>query len=100
VFAANDDMAIGALRAFTEAGLSVPGDVSVVGFDDIPAAAFLSPPLTTVRQDFTAVADRAVDVLTAMIEGSPAPAERTDIATELTVRASSGPVRAPAPPLR
>ncbi|MEU0212976.1 substrate-binding domain-containing protein [Streptomyces canus] len=91
---------VGALRAFAEAGLSVPGDVSVVGFDDIPAAAHLSPPLTTVRQNFTAVADRAVDVLIAMIEGGPAPAERTDIAVELTVRASSGPVREPAPPLR
>lgn len=91
VFAANDDMAIGALRAFADAGLSVPGDVSVVGFDDIPAAAYLSPPLTTVRQNFPAVADRAVDVLIAMIEGRPAPARHTDIASELTVRASSGP---------
>ncbi|WP_406180722.1 LacI family DNA-binding transcriptional regulator [Streptomyces canus] len=100
VFAANDDMAIGALRAFVEAGLSVPGDVSVVGFDDIPAAAYLFPPLTTVRQDFTAVADRAVEVLIAMIEGGPAPAERTDVPVQLTVRASSGPVREPAPPLR
>ncbi|WP_328752293.1 LacI family DNA-binding transcriptional regulator [Streptomyces sp. NBC_00285] len=100
VFAANDDMAIGALRAFAEAGLSVPGDVSVVGYDDVPAAAYLSPPLTTVRQDFTGVADRAVDVLIAMIEGRPGHAERTDIATELTVRASSGPVREPASPLR
>ncbi|MFI0508915.1 LacI family DNA-binding transcriptional regulator [Streptomyces sp. WSLK1-5] len=100
VFAANDDMAIGALRAFADAGLSVPGDVSVVGFDDIPAAAYLSPPLTTVRQNFPAVADRAVDVLIAMIEGSPVPPEHTHIATELTVRASSGPARRSAPTLR
>ena len=100
VFAANDDMAIGALRAFAEAGRSVPGDVSLVGFDDIPAAAYLAPPLTTVRQDFTAVADRAVDVLIAMIEDRPPPAEHGATATELTVRASSGPVREPAPPLR
>lgn len=100
VFAANDDMALGALRAFAEAGRSVPGDVSVVGFDDIPAAAHLLPPLTTVRQDFTAVADRAVDVLIAMIEGRPAPAEPDSPATELTVRASSGPVHEPAPPRR
>jgi DNA-binding LacI/PurR family transcriptional regulator len=99
VFAANDDMAIGALRAFAEAGLSVPGDVSVVGFDDIPAAAYLSPPLTTVRQNCAAVADRAVAVLIAMIEGNPVPAEHTGVVTELTVRASSGPARDPAPPL-
>ncbi|NEB02839.1 LacI family transcriptional regulator [Streptomyces sp. SID13726] len=100
VFAANDDMATGALRAFAEAGLSVPGDISVVGYDDIPAAAYLSPPLTTVRQDFTAVADRAVEVLIALIEGGPAPTEHHGITGELTVRASSGPVREPAPPLR
>ncbi len=97
MFAANDDMAIGALRAFADAGRAVPGDVSVVGYDDIPAAAYLSPPLTTVRQNFAAVADRAVDVLIALIEGRPAPAEPADQAVELTVRASTGPVRDPGP---
>lgn len=51
VFAANDDMAIGLLRACAEAGVRVPEDVSVVGFDDIPAAAYLNPPLTTIRPD-------------------------------------------------
>ncbi|WP_405877121.1 LacI family DNA-binding transcriptional regulator [Streptomyces sp. NBC_00005] len=100
VFTANDDMAIGALRAFTEAGLSVPADVSVVGYDDIPAAAYLSPPLTTVRQNFATVADRAVDMLIAMIEGRPEPAEHTNLAVELIVRNSTAPVRAPAPPVR
>ncbi|EPJ41848.1 putative Lactose operon repressor [Streptomyces afghaniensis 772] len=93
VFAANDDMAIGALRAFADAGRAVPGDVSVVGYDDIPAAAYLFPPLTTVRQNFAAVADRAVDVLIALIEGRPAPAAQPGQAVELTVRASTGPVR-------
>ncbi|MFF4257738.1 LacI family DNA-binding transcriptional regulator [Streptomyces sp. NPDC001663] len=100
VFAANDDMAIGVLRAFAEAGLSVPGDVSVVGYDDIPAAAYLSPPLTTVRQNFTTVAERAVDKLIAMIEGRPGGAEHTDVATELTVRGSTAPPREAAPPVR
>ncbi|MER7376146.1 LacI family DNA-binding transcriptional regulator [Streptomyces lanatus] len=93
VFAANDDMAIGALHAFAEAGRDVPGDISLVGYDDIPAAAYLSPPLTTVRQNFTAVADRAVDHLIALIEGRPAPAEHPEPAVELTVRASTGPMR-------
>jgi DNA-binding LacI/PurR family transcriptional regulator len=93
VFAANDDMAIGALRAFAEAGLSVPGDVSVVGYDDIPAAAYLSPPLTTVRQNLATVADRAVDVLITLIEGEPAAPPHTDLAVELTERGSTGPVR-------
>ncbi|MDX3233330.1 LacI family DNA-binding transcriptional regulator [Streptomyces sp. ME19-01-6] len=89
VFAANDDMAIGALRAFAEAGLSVPGEVSVVGYDDIPAAAYLSPPLTTVRQDFAAVATRAVAVLIAMIEGRPHPGQPGDLVASLSVRDST-----------
>ena len=48
-------MALGAIRAFEESGIRVPADVSVVGFDDIPEAAFFRPPLSTVKQDFTAV---------------------------------------------
>jgi DNA-binding LacI/PurR family transcriptional regulator len=55
VFVSNDQMAIGVMHALAEAGHSVPGDVSVVGFDDIPEAAYFTPPLTTVRQDFDAL---------------------------------------------
>jgi DNA-binding LacI/PurR family transcriptional regulator len=55
VLCGNDDIALGAMRAMQEAGRSVPGDVSIIGFDDIPYAQFLSPPLTTVRQDFKAL---------------------------------------------
>jgi DNA-binding LacI/PurR family transcriptional regulator len=69
VFVANDQMAIGVLHAFAEAGLSVPDDVSIVGFDDIPEAAYLNPSLTTVRQDFNAVGQRAIDLVTATLEG-------------------------------
>ncbi|MEU6372611.1 LacI family DNA-binding transcriptional regulator [Streptomyces sp. NPDC046909] len=97
VFAANDDMALGALRAFADAGRAVPGDVSVVGYDDIPAAAYLTPPLTTVRHDTAAVADHAVDVLIAMIEGRPVSPEHVGPAVELTVRDSTGPVRSRTP---
>jgi DNA-binding LacI/PurR family transcriptional regulator len=68
VFVANDDMAIGVLRALTEAGRSVPGDVSVVGFDDIPTAAFLTPPLTTVPQDFDVHVERGIANLVTEIE--------------------------------
>ena len=68
VFVANDDMAIGVLRALTEAGRSVPGDVSVVGFDDIPTAAFLTPPLTTVPQDFDVHVARGIANLVKEIE--------------------------------
>ena len=63
VFVANDSMAVGVLRAFHEHGLNVPGDVSLVGFDDVPEAAYFSPPLTTVRQDFAEVARRSLALL-------------------------------------
>jgi DNA-binding LacI/PurR family transcriptional regulator len=90
VFVANDDMAIGVVRALTEAGLSVPHDVSVVGFDDIPSAAFLTPPLTTVAQDFDVVAARGLARLIRAIE---APARATpgidEPAVRLVVRAST-----------
>ena len=90
VFCANDQMALGLLRALSEAGRTVPDgprDVSVVGFDDIPEAAYLIPPLTTVRQDFKAVGHRAIEILQAALADEPAP-ERL-ISPELVVRASS-----------
>jgi DNA-binding LacI/PurR family transcriptional regulator len=68
VFVANDDMAIGVIRALADAGLSVPGDVSVVGFDDIPCAAYLMPPLTTVVQEFDSVATDGLARLVREIE--------------------------------
>lgn len=69
IFCANDQMALGLLRALAEAGRRVPEDVSVIGFDDVPDAANYRPPLTTIRQDFTALAQRAVGALVAEIEG-------------------------------
>lgn len=63
VFAANDHLALGLLRALFERGRSVPDDVSVVGFDDVPEASFFIPPLTTVRPDFDKVAAEALGVL-------------------------------------
>lgn len=87
VFCANDQMALGLLRALSEAGRPVPGDISVVGFDDIPEAAYLIPPLTTVRQDFTAVGRRAIEILRAAIDGEQTP-DRL-INPELVVRAST-----------
>jgi DNA-binding LacI/PurR family transcriptional regulator len=70
IFVANDQMAIGVLHALAEAGLAVPADISVVGFDDIPEAAYLNPALTTVRQDFQAIGRRAIDLVTATLDGS------------------------------
>ncbi len=91
MFAANDQMALGVLRALSEAGRTVPADVSVVGFDDIPEAAYLIPPLTTVRQDFAAVGRLAIDVLRQAIVAAH-PDEDTVphlIEPELVLRASS-----------
>jgi len=91
VFAANDQMALGLLRALAEAGRAVPDEVSVVGFDDIPEAAYLIPPLTTVRQDFTAVGQRAIEILQAAMTGMT-PGDGTPerlIRPELVVRAST-----------
>jgi DNA-binding LacI/PurR family transcriptional regulator len=73
VFAGNDQMALGMIRAFHEHGLRIPDDVSIVGFDDIPEAEFMSPPLTTIRQDFDEVGRRCIGVLLRIIE-----ADRTD----------------------
>ena len=94
VFAANDQMAIGVLRALHECGRSVPEDISVVGFDDVPEAEYLIPPLTTVRQDFPAVGRRAIEVLRRAIEGED-PTSSPLVPPELVLRGSSG--RAPEP---
>lgn len=71
VFAANDQLALGCLGAIQRQGLSVPGDVRVVGFDDMAGADALYPSLTTVRQDFTRVGEVAVDALKLMLDGRP-----------------------------
>ena len=69
VFAANDQMALGLLRALSEAGVSVPDDVSVTGFDDVPDAEYYVPGLTTVRQEFPALAAKCLDQLDRMLQG-------------------------------
>ncbi|MET0238094.1 MAG: LacI family DNA-binding transcriptional regulator [Kibdelosporangium sp.] len=89
VFAANDQMALGLLRAFAEAGIGVPKDVHVAGFDDIPEAAYFSPPLTTVRQDFIEVGRRTFRQLAARIAGTR-PQARDLVEAELIVRESTG----------
>ncbi|WP_226662026.1 LacI family DNA-binding transcriptional regulator [Alteriqipengyuania lutimaris] len=87
VFAASDVIAIGAMRALDEAGLSVPGDVAVVGFDNIPAASMTHPPLSTIMQDTQGAGELLVETLLAHIEGSDPPPTR--LPTRLIVRASS-----------
>jgi DNA-binding LacI/PurR family transcriptional regulator len=92
VFAANDDMAIGVIRALAEAGRAVPDDVSVVGFDDIPIAAYLNPPLTTVVQPFDEIVEAGLAALVRSIEE---PGGATPVVAEpqcrLVVRSSSAP---------
>jgi DNA-binding LacI/PurR family transcriptional regulator len=91
VFAANDQMALGALRALREARLDVPGEVSLVGYDDVPEAAYYWPPLTTVRQDFAEVGRRGLDLLLEQIGGAPRTEQLVVVEPELVVRQSSGP---------
>ncbi len=90
---ANDQMALGAMRALRERGLGIPGDVSVVGFDDIPEAAFFEPPLTTVRQDFAAMGQQAVEYLAQIIEDPHTPPHPQVLYPELIIRRSTRAIR-------
>jgi DNA-binding LacI/PurR family transcriptional regulator len=95
VFVANDQMALGVLRALREAGVRTPQDVAVVGFDDIPESEFFAPPLTTVRQDFATVGRRGIALLLELIEGRPpVTTARLAIEPQLVVRASTFPYAA------
>ncbi|TDC46939.1 LacI family DNA-binding transcriptional regulator [Jiangella ureilytica] len=92
VFVANDQMALGLLHALHEAGVRVPQDVSIVGFDDIPEAEFLTPPLTTVRQDFAEVGRKSIALLLDLIDTGPsAAAERIVVPPVLVTRSSTSP---------
>jgi DNA-binding LacI/PurR family transcriptional regulator len=89
VFVANDQMALGLLRAMSEAGREVPREVSVVGFDNIPEAPYFNPPLTTVRQDFDAMGGTGVRYLIEMIESESEPELPEPLMPELVVRGST-----------
>ncbi len=89
VFAASDAMAIGAKQALAAAGLRVPQDVALVGFDDTPVAAYASPPLTTVRQPIFEMGTEAADLLVARLRGEEHQQQRL-LLPELVVRASCG----------
>ena len=91
VFVANDQMALGFLRALHERGRAIPGSVSIVGFDDIPEAQYFTPPLTTVRQDFGEMGRSALRLMLDVMEETSDPAARLTIAPELVVRRSTGP---------
>jgi DNA-binding LacI/PurR family transcriptional regulator len=96
VFTANDHLALGVLRALHEYGRRVPDEISVVGFDDVPEAAYFIPPLTTVRPDFAAVARASLDLLLAQLEPGVVGELRQTVAPTLIPRHSV----APPPPAR
>lgn len=89
IFAGNDQMALGLLRAFGEAGINVPGDVSVVGFDDWPESEFFLPPLTTVRQNFQELGKRCVHILLAELDGGARGGADVEVVPELVVRGTT-----------
>ncbi len=90
IFAASDSMAVGAMRAAREAGLSIPDDIAFVGFDDLPIATQAECPLTTVRQPIVEFGAKAVETLIDLIENGIQPARRVIMETELIIRESCG----------
>ena len=88
IFAVTDVIAIGAIKALQQAGLRVPQDVSIVGFDDMPLAAHVTPALTTVRQDIQQASEGLVESIVGLIEGKPV--ESTLMAPQLVIRDSCG----------
>lgn len=91
VFTANDMQALGVYQAARELGLSIPEDLSVVGFDDVPAVAWVDPPLTTVHQPLADMAVAATELALALGRGEDVPQVGLEIATTLTIRESTAP---------
>jgi LacI family xylobiose transport system transcriptional regulator len=91
VFAGNDLQALGLYRAAGELGVAVPRDISVVGYDDLPAASWMSPPLTTVRQPLEAMAAAAARLVVGLAGGEEPLSRRFELSTELVVRESTCP---------
>jgi LacI family transcriptional regulator len=91
LFACNDLMAVGAIRACYEAGLRVPEDVSIIGFDDIPLASYVVPPLTTIMQPAETLGRIAVAMLLARLGDRSAPIQRQTLSVALVERQSSAP---------
>jgi LacI family transcriptional regulator len=89
IFAGSDQQALGVYEAARQRGLRIPQDLSVVGFDDLPAARWVSPPLTTVRQPLADMGRVAAEMLGSLIEGIPLRSQRVELATELIVREST-----------
>ena len=95
VFAGNDLSAIGTMEAARGMGLDVPGDVSVIGFDDVPEAARTTPPLSTVRQPIQQMGATAVQLLIALMDGSSPETTHVRLPTSLVIRSTTAPPRSP-----
>jgi DNA-binding LacI/PurR family transcriptional regulator len=95
VLCGNDDLALGVMRAMHAAGRAIPGDVSIVGFDDTPVSEFLTPPLTTVRMDFAELGRACFATLLALMEQNTALPRPRRLEPELIVRESTGPSPVP-----
>jgi LacI family transcriptional regulator len=93
VFCANDGMAAGAIRAIHEHGLHVPDDIAVVGFDDLPLATLIEPPLTTIRQPVKQLGSAAAEALINLLEGKLSTPYRAILPTELVIRDTCGALR-------
>ncbi len=93
IFAFNDNIAIGVLQAARKLGLSVPGDLSVVGFDDTSQATIVMPALTTVRQPLAELGRTGVSLLTRILDGQRVDALRMELSTRLVIRESTAPPR-------
>jgi DNA-binding LacI/PurR family transcriptional regulator len=93
VFVCSDHMALGALRTIRARGLDVPGDISLVGFDDLPESRWSSPELTTVRQPLAEMGATAVRTLVRVMNGDRPDSRRTELSTRLVVRGSTAAVR-------
>lgn len=89
IFAASDQMALGAIEALRRRGLRVPQEVSVVGFDDLPETRWSAPPLSTVRQPLAEMGKMAARTVLRQAHGEPIDSPRVELATELVVRAST-----------
>jgi DNA-binding LacI/PurR family transcriptional regulator len=95
VLCGNDDLALGLMRAMQEAGRAIPGEVSVVGFDDTPVAEFLTPSLTTVRMDFAELGRASFGLLLALLDPETAVPPAPWPEPALIIRESAGPPQLP-----
>ncbi|MEG8017229.1 substrate-binding domain-containing protein [Sphingomonas sp. LR55] len=89
IFCFSDEMAMGALSAIGDAGLSCPKDVSVIGFDDLPLARYFQPPLTTIAQPKAMIGRRTVELLVDILRGVDSPSRQVTLDHELIVRGST-----------